>query len=134
MNELTFEIVVERPPPGIAFAIQEGHGTKYTLAQRVLSTGQDITFTVTVDVDAGDFRGPFVQGKKGERFVYVNSGTLAGQEGTTCTRRAKIHLRDLPPGIATRGGRVRARVTGTAKDGGPLCATVRLEGDGWEKL
>lgn len=129
---LTLVITLEKPPAGVTFGVQEGHGSTYVVVQSVLSTGQDITFTIPVTVDAGDFKGPYVQGKKGERFVYINSGTLAGDSLSSWTRRAKIHLRELPPGAATRGGTVRGRVHGTAKDGGPCCATVRLE-DGWER-
>lgn len=129
---LTLEITLVSPPAGVTFGVQEGHGSNFQVVQTALSTGQDLTFTIPVTLDAGDFRGAFVQGKKGERFVYVNSGTLAGEAASHWTRRAKIHLRDLPPGTATRGGKVRARVLGTAKDGGPCCATCPLE-DGWER-
>ncbi len=43
----------------------------------------------------GDFRGPAVQGKKGERFVYLTWGTVEG-DSFSMFRRAKLMLADLP--------------------------------------
>ena len=39
-----------------------------------------------------NFLGPFTQGPPASRFVYVNSGTMAGENATPWTRRAKIPL------------------------------------------
>lgn len=128
---LTLEIIVRAPPPGVAIAVQEGQAGKATITQRTLSQGQDLTFEIPVTADAGDFRGPYVQGKKGERFVYLTIGTSAGQPDSVWTRRAKIHLRDLPASALRTGGRIRAEFDGTARDGGPLCATCPPLAPGW---
>ena len=74
---------------------------------------------------------PFSQGPPSGRFVYVNSGTLAGQKGSCWSRRAKVPLTgitwdDLD---AVRCGPVRvleASIHGTGRDGGPACASVPL--------
>ena len=42
--------------------------------------------------DLPNFAGPFVQGPAGERFVYINIGTYAGQLNTPWSRRLKIPL------------------------------------------
>jgi len=48
-----------------------------------------------IHTNDGDFRGPAVQGKKGERFVYLTWGTVAG-DSFSMFRRAKLMLADLP--------------------------------------
>src|SRR4051812_4302606 len=49
-------------------------------------------------VDGPDFRGPAVQGKRGERFVYLTWGDV-GADGTfVMFRRAKLMLNDVPVG------------------------------------
>jgi hypothetical protein len=71
----------------------------------------------TVD---GDFRGPAVQGRKGERFVYLTWGTVA--DGSfTMFRRAKLMLADLPAGADT----VTAEIDLTDEHGLPRCARLR---------
>ena len=81
------------------------------------------------------FLGPAAQGSVTDRFVYVNSGTMAGQAGSPWTRRAKVKLAgiDLKMVEAARrdGHCLEARIAGTGRDGGPSCATVRPLGGGW---
>jgi hypothetical protein len=58
-----------------------------------------------------DFGGPFVQGPR-ERFVYVDIGTLAGQQDTQWSRRLKIPLTGISSRSierASAGGKRRAR-------------------------
>ena len=68
-----------------------------------------------------DFRGPAVQGRRGERFVYLTWGEL--RAGTfTMFRRAKLMLLDVPdPTRAT----VTARVDLTDECGMPRCARLQ---------
>lgn len=74
-----------------------------------------------------DFRGPWIQGRPGERFVYLTWGDVDGDGTFAMFRRAKLVL-DRVPGetvdAAVRSGRLRARVRLTGRDGGPLCARV----------
>lgn len=50
-----------------------------------------------VRTDGADFHGRAVQGRRGERFVYLTWGTLS--DGTfSMFRRAKLMLSDLPQG------------------------------------
>ena len=58
-----------------------------------------------------DFGGPFVQGRRGDRFVYLSWGTVDGDGGFTMFRRAKLML--------------------AAVDGTPRCAAVRPPGIDW---
>lgn len=74
-----------------------------------------------------NFLGPFVQGPRGARFVYINSGT-------PWTRRAKVHLSGITWALIRRakGKPPETRFAGTARDGGPSCSTVPLLGGGWQ--
>ena len=68
--------------------------------------------------------------------MYVNSGTLAGQAESLWTRRAKVTLQALKWAVVDRvasesGSRLEVRITGTARDGGPACASVPLLDGGW---
>jgi hypothetical protein len=131
-------IVVAAPPKGVVFALQRGRDT---LEAITISTGADIPFDFTIEVDRDAqnvirFTGGFVQGPKGGKFVYINSGTLAGQFGSCWTRRAKIGLESLTWAAvnqvaASSGAFLQSRFAGVGRDGGPACATVPLLDKGW---
>ena len=77
----------------------------------------------TLDDGTLDFRGPAVQGRRGERFVYLTWGDV-GADGTfEMFRRAKLMLDDVAA-VAT-DGRVTASVHLTDDHGGPRCARLR---------
>ena len=84
--------------------------------------------------DVLNFLGPFAQGPVGGRFVYVNSGTLGGQPDSGWTRRAKVPLGGIAWSLIQKaaGSIIEVRIAGTARDGGPACATVPLLGGGWK--
>jgi hypothetical protein len=118
------------------FCLQRGRDE---LVSQRRSTGAPLSFDFTVRVRPGDdplnFLGPLTQGPPASRFVYVNSGT-AGESTTPWTRRAKIPLAGITPAmvdevLAAPGRRIEARIQGTARDGGPACATCRPIGSGW---
>lgn len=99
------------------------HGLAW-ISQMVVKRGPD---------GALDFAGPAVHGKRGERFFYLSwSGERAGFR--ELFRRIKVHLRELTPDlverVGTSGAPLEARVHAVAKDGGPACASVPLQG-GW---
>ena len=68
------------------------------------------------------------------RIVYIDVGTYAGQKSTPWSRRMKVPLAAVTWAMVRKaaklGGMLEAKIPGTAKDGGPNCATVRLL-DGW---
>lgn len=133
-------LVVIAPPPGVQFAVQRGraelHGP-YT------SDAESIAFAITLLLGPAlpegsfNFRGPFAQGTPADRFVYLNSGTRAGQIGTRWERRAKLKLAGIPRALveAALGDAdcaLEARVLGRARDGGPVCATVSPQAVTWQ--
>ena len=78
---------------------------------------REVTWDLEVDVVTKDgeldFRGPCVQGKRGDRFVYLTWGTVGAVEPAT--------LR-----AADRAGQQLVGTLGlTGGDGGPRCAAVR---------
>jgi hypothetical protein len=131
-------IVVLAPPAGVAFALQRG---RRELGEPATSSGQDLWFEFTLvsgrSPDGSPrFSGEFVQGPAGGKFVYVNSGTLAGQADSCWTRRAKVALHMLnwatvERAAAAEGNLLQARIVGVARDGGPACASVPLLDAGW---
>ncbi|RPF25563.1 hypothetical protein EDD96_7086 [Streptomyces sp. Ag109_G2-6] len=75
-----------------------------------------------------DLTGPWIQGRPGQRFIYLTwNGTDA--TGTTTTfRRAKLMLDAVDPSVAEAAldrGLLIARVGLTDAHGHPLCAAVR---------
>ena len=136
---LPLRITVLKSPPGILWALQLGANE---LVKPSASTKSQISFDFTLDVvpDATvvGFRlaGPAVQGRVGERFVYLCIGAYAGQLDTQIGRRAKIRLEGITRKLiaaskAKRGGRLEVEFAGTDSKGGPACATVPLLGKGW---
>jgi hypothetical protein len=121
----------------VDFGLQQGRGSGYVTVQTRRSDGEDLMFTFIVEVKAGlngvepDFGGPFVQGPQGERVVYLDIGTLAGQADCCWSRRMKIPLSGITWQMIRSGGVLEGRVPGTGTDGGPACATVKEFG-GWK--
>ena len=76
-------------------------------------------------VAPGEARGPFVQGRRGERFLYL---VWASGPERTMFRRLKLMLGDVPAeaweAAQRPGHRLGARLGLTDSCGGPLCARV----------
>ena len=136
---LSLRITVVDPPPNILWALQLGRDQ---LVKPTLSTKNRISFDFTVDVvedsSAAGFRlrGPAVQGRPGERFVYLRIGAYAGQVGASAGWRAKIGLEGISHKLvlavkAKRSGVLEVEFAGMGPKGGPACATVPLLGAGW---
>jgi len=129
---LTFKIILEKPTPNVTWGLQKGKGSDYETVQKQVSQSNDLVFEFTAEAKTTengepDFFGPFVQGKKGERFVYLDIGTCAGEAGSPWSRRLKIPLRGITRQIFEKAGDtvLQCMVAGTGKDGGPNCATVK---------
>lgn len=77
--------------------------------------------------DGLDFAGPYVHGRKGERFLYLSWGEV-GDDGFSMFRRAKLCFADAGPDVlasAAVTGLLGCRVTMTDGLGNPRCARVR---------
>ena len=82
-----------------------------------------------------DLRGPHVQGRRGERFVYLSWGTVDPTGTFEMFRRAKLMLNSVDAHVLDAAGRpghrLQASVGLTGGDGGPLCAAVRPPTVSW---
>ena len=100
-------------------------------AQLVRADATEARWELDVDVvdkdGLLDFRGPAVQGKRGERFIYLTWGNVDATNGFEMFRRAKLMLDRVEPELMQRAidaGRVEAVVDLTDDRGGPRCARV----------
>jgi hypothetical protein len=139
VEPLALRIVVVDPPPGILWALQVG-ASDYMPASS--ASKNRISFDFVVEVVGGPakgtfrLRGPAVQGRPGERFVYLRIGTYAGQTDTCVARRAKVSLEGISAKLiaavrSRRRGVLEARFAGTDSKGGAACASVALLDKGW---
>ena len=135
--EISLRLLVVEPPAGVALALQRGREGLVSCTT-TLRDALVFEFTLVVaDIAATPvrFTGEFSQGPAEARFVYVRSGTLAGQLDSVWTRRAKVPLvgisAELVQAALESGRPLEARVAGSAKDGGPFFASVPLV-QNWE--
>lgn len=85
------------------------------------------TFNCAVGAGA-DVTGPYVQGRPGERFVYLSWGNVDDKGAFTMFRRAKLLFGDIDPEVwsaAEQSGQLIARLGLSDAKGQPLCARVR---------
>jgi hypothetical protein len=142
IRSLPLRITVVKPLRGVPLCLQQG---KDDLVPPSYDSGEQVSFDFTVNIandrTAGppNLRGKSVQGPPAGRFIYVNSGTYAGQADSCWSRRAKVPLAGITwelieEALSKSGAVLEARIAGTARDGGPACATVRLLDGGWRDL
>jgi hypothetical protein len=140
LREIPLRLTVLRPPTGVTFAMQRG---KSELLPPTRTSAKSLVFDLSVRIgerkssSPPNLLGPYAHGKPDDRFLYLNSGTAAGQVGSVWTRRAKIKTGGIDwklvdKVLATPGAVLEAQIEGTTKDGGPCCATVPLLDGGWK--
>lgn len=123
---------MEEPLAGVTYAVQRGKSDLLAPARSSKSELQ-FEFPLTLaDISTKPPRltGEYAQGPPSKRFVYVNTGTAAGQENTPWTRRAKVPLYGVKRSMLEQAMNedlfLEARIHGIGNDGGPACATVPL--------
>lgn len=95
------------------------------------------TFETEVDVIGDDFRGPAVQGKRGDRFLYLTWGSVTDGD-FTMFRRLKLWLSGTPVEViaaADHPGRALQLELGlTDSSGCPLCGGLRAAPQLWRAV
>lgn len=142
-SEITLQIILVEPLPGVVYGLQSGSGNNYETIQKQKSASGNLTFIGTVNVKGDPSKdelpkltGSIVQGSGNNKFIYIDIGTYAGQSDTMWARRLKIPLSGITwKDVDTLSGKVmlQTRVPGIGKDGGPNCATVKPFA-GWQLI
>jgi len=126
-----FRVIVTAPLAGIRMMVQRGRDE---LLRPVAAGVDELQFEFEIDVDLSgvepNFLGKYAQGPKNARFVYVNSGTYAGESHSCWGRRAKLSLMTITREQVERvlNGEdllLETTMPGVGKDGGPTCASVK---------
>jgi hypothetical protein len=99
MRKVLVRLVHDGVQPGaalvedLAFGVQD---TKGSVHPGIARPDGAMQFDIPVDVtDTGDFRGPFVQGSKGARFLYLSWKRVVPAEHPWGWR-IKMPLKDMP--------------------------------------
>ena len=135
---VSLKIALQNPIDGVLYGLQKGKGADYETIQAQLGKGQDLTFNFVVQLKETNasvptLGGPFVQGNPGNRFVYIDIGTYAGQIGAPWSGRLKV---PLPEADFQRTNSIddghcwSCTVPGRTDDNKPIFATVKPF-DGW---
>jgi hypothetical protein len=126
-DSVTLRLTIADPVAGLHYSLQDPRNAPVDI--RVAGPGP-LSFDdpVTLRPD-GRLAGSFVRREGPERrFVYIAIAGQAGQTdavGQIISRRAKIDVHDIPPGLLRSGAVLEALLPGRARDGTPACATVR---------
>lgn len=130
-HEVLFRIIVTDPLSGVEMKIQKGRNELIGPATDSM-VKKVFEFSLLADLDPSvpNFLGPFAQGPKDARFIYLNSGTSAGQAGNCWTRRAKLSLMSISKELVelvlrSPAARFETAIHGISRDGGPICASVK---------
>jgi uncharacterized protein DUF5990 len=90
---------------------------------------------VRVSDSSLDYRGPMVSGKRGDRFIYLNWGTIEPDGEFRLMRRAKVDLSALDPAMVRRAlegsTELHCLVDLTDAKGNPTCARFRPPAASW---
>lgn len=127
-SEVHLRLVIESPVPGVLHSLQKDDAP---FGAKASQAGEPLVFDFPIRVAEGSrLLGDFVRREGPERrFVYVRIGTAAGDPASPWSRRMKVDIHDIPAPLLEQGvhGKLlQATIHGTAKDGSPACATVRV--------
>jgi Family of unknown function (DUF5990) len=111
--------------PGVTVGVQR----RSEVVDEQPADGGRRTWAFDVEVEDGDFRGPYVHGRRGGRFVHLSWQAA----GSGRFRRAKLMLDAIPAHILREAldQGLRAEVSLTMPDGSPLCAAARPPAVAW---
>jgi hypothetical protein len=132
--ELPGHTCADPRPGGLVYEnVHVGVQRRRDVVDLVRGDAPDAEWNLTVDTvtrdGALDVRGPFVQGKRGDRFLYLSWGTVDDANKLEMFRRAKLMFDAVPDELLRSaqapGHRLVGTVNMTHDDGMPRCAAVR---------
>jgi len=132
--ELPGRTCADPRPGGLEYEnVHVGVQRRRDVVDLVPGDASDAEWNLTVDTitkdGALDVRGPFVQGKRGDRFLYLSWGTVDAADQFEMFRRAKLMFDAVPDELLRSaqapGHRLVGTVNMTHDDGMPRCAAVR---------
>ena len=132
-------IVRGRDLPGVTVAAWSGVHVALQVGRKpvglVRGDAPDAEWTTTLSLRSGpdgrDFAGAAVQGKRGDRFLYLTWGEV--RDGVfTMFRRAKLMLNDLPADVSDEDV-VVAELVLTDSKGLPRCARIDGSSVRWRR-
>jgi Family of unknown function (DUF5990) len=127
-------------PGGLVYEnVHVGVQRRSEVVETFPSDVHEATWNLTIDAMSKDgkvdFRGPYVHGKRGDRFLYLSWGTIDEDGGFEMFRRAKLMLSAVDGAVIRAANRAGHRLVGTlgltGGDGGPRCAAVRPPAIAW---
>jgi len=132
--ELPGRTCADPRPGGLAYEnVHVGVQRRQDVVDLVPGDAPDAEWNLTVDTVTKDgtldLRGPFVQGKRGDRFLYLSWGTVDDANHFEMFRRAKLMFDAVPDELLRSAQAPGHRLVGTVNlthgDGMPRCAAVR---------
>ena len=123
---------------GLHIGVQRGT----EILELTAAEAESVSFDIRVEpiVEGGvlvDFRGPYVQGKRGARFVYLTWVDVADDGTQTRYGRAKVGLEELPDDVAAAliaDAPVAVEMGLTDPRGRPRCASIKPAELRWSRL
>lgn len=135
-SAVNVEISVQDLPN--ARALVAGMQCSQDVEQLATSDTARIGFDISVDVittpDGIDYRGPFVHGRRGERFLYICWGSVNEAGQFRRAARTKLMLGDVDRGLVNRAvaaATLRATVSATDEQGELRTGRVRPPAIEW---
>ncbi len=99
-----------------------------TEVEQIAPATETAAFDVEVKLvdDGGDFRGPYVHGRRGDRFLYLVWGRVTPTATFDRFARSKVMLNDVPPDLRrpTRDRRLVCTVQ-ASRSGAPASGRLR---------
>ena len=118
------------PYDGVHVGVQRRQEVVELVPGDAPSAAWSFAVTTRVGGDGGlDFGGPYIHGRRGDRFLYLSWGTVDAAGTFTMFRRAKLNFADVPPAVLAEAASGDSTLVGqlglTDGWGNPICARVR---------
>jgi hypothetical protein len=139
--EITIEIICAELPGWGPSSLHLGIQRENVITEAASTDSKRVVFKPTLrarrNADGSvNFLGPFAQGPKAERFIYLNWATTNGKALTAMIGRIKLHLNHITwasvEKAAVGNKPIRVQLSLTNAKGNPVVASVRPNVAKWE--